>query len=180
MKNVIIEEKLFLLFQNKRGFLNVSRFLQESFLPSRLIVYLAHDPECVGEKLKRRWRTRVWVKVIQDWLGWCRNWRKFKMKKYLLIRLKTAMALTSILSKSKSLELKAKILIGPFRLIKENKELISRAFSSQFIIPDFKSFCSSLKQENCSPASSWVHKLALVFAGMLYNFKANIKVLWRM
>ena len=37
MKNVIIEEKLFLLFQNKRGFLNVSRFLQEYFSANHVI-----------------------------------------------------------------------------------------------------------------------------------------------
>jgi len=60
------------------------------------------------------------------------------------------MALTLTLSKSKILEIKKMTLIGPFSLITENKELISRAFSSQFIIPDFKSFCSSLKQEHCS------------------------------
>ena len=66
------------------------------------------------------------------------------------------MALTLTPSKSKNLENKKKmILIGPFRLITENKELISRAFSSQFIIPDFKSFCSSLKQERCSLAPSY-------------------------
>ena len=31
-------------------------------------------------------------------------------------------------------------------LIKETKDLIKRAFSSQFVIPDFKSFCSSIEQ----------------------------------
>ena len=53
-------------------------------------------------------------------------------------------------------------LIGPFSLITENKELISRAFSSQFIIPDFKSFCSSLKQEYFSFATSQNAKRALL------------------
>ena len=30
-------------------------------------------------------------------------------------------------------------------MIKENKNVILKAFSSQFIIPDFKSFCESIK-----------------------------------
>ena len=42
MKSVIIEEKLFLLFQNKRGFLNVSRFLQALLTLFQAIFALAN------------------------------------------------------------------------------------------------------------------------------------------
>ena len=78
------------------------------------------------------------------------------------------------------------ILIGPFRLITENKELISRVFSSQFIIPDFKSFCSSLKQECCSLAPSYtliytqIQRNSLPpLVGNLKSSMKNVKLLTR-
>ena len=93
----------------------------------------------------------------------------------------TVMALILTLSKSKNLEIKKTMtLIGPFSLITENKELISRAFSSQFIIPDFKSFCSSLKQEYFSFATAQNAKRALlsrIFSEQSSKFYEECKVI---
>ena len=92
------------------------------------------------------------------------------------------MALTLTLSKSKILEIKKMTLIGPFSLITENKELISRAFSSQFIIPDFKSFCSSLKQEDCSLRllKTQIARSSLgSVVSNLQSFMKNVKLLTR-
>ena len=99
------QEKLFLMFQNKRGYLNVNRFLQ-----ALTDTGLQRDDPRLSKTLKK-------LKQIQS----------EKIGKY---RVDDAYGIDVELFKD---------------VIKDNKNVILKAFSSQFIIPDFKSFCESVK-----------------------------------
>ena len=126
---VAMEEKLFMMFQNKKGYLNINRFLQAL----ADIGLTQSDPRlaCMIDKLKSIQNDRLSKYRAEDVNG---------------------------------------IDLDTFRdLIKETKDLIKRAFSSQFVIPDFKSFCTSIEQvyHECSDVhgganASYIPQLARV------------------